>query len=267
MNGVPEPAEHAQALAGDAAAAGGANAADHAGAGAVAEAGAEAGPALQAAAPDRAGERIARRGRMREFQDGLMERMRVARTGVDTRINRLGVEIGEDRWLIDLQEAGELVPLGAITPVPLTHDWFLGMTNMRGNLVSVIDFARFQGGASTPLTRECRILAFAPSLSFNSAILVSRVLGLRDIAPMTVLERPDGDASTAAAVSTDASTDASIEAPAAMPATLSMASLPAAAHFAAPWAAQSWLDDQGQRWTRLDLSVVVRDPRFLNVGS
>lgn len=175
-------------------------------------------------------DRAARRGRMREFQDGLMERMRLAQSGVDTRIKRLAVQAGSGHWLIDLPDAGELVPLTAITPVPLTHDWFLGMTNIRGNLVSVIDFSRFEGGPATALGRDCRILAFAPALSHNSAILVSRVLGLHDVANMTPLPDragEDGDSS---------------------------------------WSSEAWTDGQGQLWNRLDLSRVVRDPRFLNVG-
>src|SRR3954447_26348291 len=90
--------------------------------------------------PDTAG----RRTRLREFQAQLVDRMQAARSGVDTRVNQLGVMIGQSRWLLNLQEAGEIVPASSITPVPLTRDWFLGLANIRGNLISVIDFGRFQ---------------------------------------------------------------------------------------------------------------------------
>jgi twitching motility protein PilI len=135
-------------------------------------------------------DRGARRSRLRDFQDGLMERLAAARSGVDSRVNQLGIEVGGDHWLVELKDVGEIVPVTAITPVPLTHDWFLGLANIRGNLFSVIDFARFQGGAPTPLTRDCRIMALAPGLSFNSAILVSRVAGLRNGARMRLQETP-----------------------------------------------------------------------------
>lgn len=171
---------------------------------------------------------LARRTRLREFQTQLVERMHAARSGVDTRVNQLGVMIGQARYLLSLKEAGEIVSVGSITEVPLTQDWFLGLLNVRGNLISVIDFARFQGHAPTPIDKECRIVSFAPSLSFNCGLLVSRVLGLRNVAQMEL----------------QATSDAA----------------------AAPWSAQRYLDQDAQVWTELNLALVVQDQQFLHVG-
>jgi twitching motility protein PilI len=172
---------------------------------------------------------VGRRTRLREFQAQLVERMQAARSGVDTRVNQLGVMIGSSRWLLSLQEAGEIVSVGSITPVPLTHDWFLGLANIRGNLISVVDFARFQGLAPTPIDKDCRIVAFAPGLSFNSGLLVSRVMGLRNIAEME----------------------------------LQPAELDANAH---GWSAKRYVDRESQVWNELNLSMVVQDTQFLHVG-
>lgn len=170
----------------------------------------------------------ARRTRLREFQAQLVERMQTARSGEDTRVNQLGVMIGESRWLLNLQTAGEIVSVGSITPVPLTQPWFLGLTNIRGNLISVIDFARFQGHAPTTIDKDSRIVAFGPALSFNSALLVSRVLGLRNVAEM----QPQAE-------SDDQTT---------------------------PWASKRYTDQESQVWTELDLSSVIQNPQFLHVG-
>jgi twitching motility protein PilI len=172
---------------------------------------------------------VGRRTRLREFQAQLVERMQAARSGVDTRVNQLGVMIGSNRWLLSLQEAGEIVSVGAITQVPLTHDWFLGLSNIRGSLISVIDFARFQGYAPTAIDKDCRIVAFAPGLSFNSGLLVSRIMGLRNIAEMEL--QPDS-----------AITDG------------------------APWSATRYVDRESQVWVELNLSLIVQDPKFLYVG-
>ncbi|MDB5796713.1 MAG: pilI [Paucimonas sp.] len=169
-----------------------------------------------------------RRTRLREFQAQLVERMQAARAGADTRVNQLGIEIGAQRWLVNLAHAGELTPVGGITPVPLTKDWFLGVTNLRGNLVSVIDLARFLGGAPTVPGKESRILAFAPALNFNAALLVTRVLGLRNMAQMQAQ--------------------------------------PLARAEPLPWSQDRYVDAEGQHWQQLDLSVVIRDPAFLQVG-
>jgi twitching motility protein PilI len=170
----------------------------------------------------------ARRTRMREFQTQLVERMQAARTGVDARVSQLGVMIGQRRCLLSLQEAGEIVSVGAITKVPLTHNWFLGLSNIRGNLISVIDFAQFQGQGASLIDKESRIVAFAPALSFNCGLLVTRVLGLRNVADMELQLNSDPGA--------------------------------------AQWSGQHYVDRDSQAWTELNLSLVVQDPLFLHVG-
>jgi twitching motility protein PilI len=168
-----------------------------------------------------------RRMRLREFQAQLVERMQAAKSGAQAQANQLGVMIGQTRWLLNLQEAGEIVSVGTITKVPLTQDWFLGLTNIRGNLISVVDIARFQGMASTPIEKDSRIVAFASSLQFNSGLLVSRVMGLRNTAEM---KQSDANAS------------------------------------ASPWSSASYVDRDSQLWRELDLSLIVQDPQFLHVG-
>lgn len=169
-----------------------------------------------------------RRTRLREFQTQLVERMQAVASGAVGQASQLGVMIGQTRWLLKLEEAGEIVSVGAITKVPLTQDWFLGLTNIRGNLISVIDFAHFCGMPQTPIDKESRIVAFAPSLAFNSGLLVSRVMGLRNVADMEPHAGSGMDET--------------------------------------PWSARHYLDRESQFWTELDLSLIVQDPRFLHVG-
>lgn len=171
----------------------------------------------------------ARRTRLREFQAQLVERMHAATTDAHTNSRQLGVMIGQTRFLLNLQEAGEIVSVGAICRVPLTQQWFLGLTNIRGNLISVVDIGQFLGLTPTPVDKESRIVAFAPSLSFNSGLLVSRVMGLRNVAEMVPQQGQDS-ASQA-------------------------------------WAAHRYLDRESQIWTELNLSLIVQDPLFLQVGA
>src|SRR6478736_2694271 len=105
--------------------------------------------------------------RLREFQAQLVERMQAARSGAAVQASMLGLMIGETRWLLDLPEAGEIVPFTGVAPVPLTKPWYLGLTNIRGNLVGIIDFAQFCGTAPTQIDKESRIVSFSPALAVN----------------------------------------------------------------------------------------------------
>jgi twitching motility protein PilI len=168
----------------------------------------------------------ARRQRMRDFQSQLAARMQEARTGLSVQTRQLGLQIGPEHTLLSLREAGEIVTVGTIAPVPLTQPWFLGLVNVRGNLVSVVDLAQWCGHGVTVIDKQSRIIAFGPSLSFNGAVLVSRVMGLRDIAAMTLHSDP---------VNHDA--------------------------------ACLYRDADGIVWRQLDVSALIADPQFLQVGS
>jgi twitching motility protein PilI len=130
-----------------------------------------------------------RRSRLRQYQVQLLERMQAARSGAAEGGRELGVLLGGRLCLLDLTQISEIVPLQPVTPVPLTQEWYLGLTNIRGHLTGVIDLARYQGqapGDSAPSER--RLITFAPGLGFNCALQVERVLGLRKLADMTQLD-------------------------------------------------------------------------------
>jgi twitching motility protein PilI len=177
-------------------------------------------------APDRA----ARRARLRDYQAHLVDRMRAARSGAGSHVNQLAVVIGGSRFLLDLKQAGEIMTIAPIMPVPLTRDWFLGLSSVRGNLIGIIDLALFQGQGPTTIDKDSRIVAFAPALGFNCGLLVSRVLGLRSSVDMTLKNQP---------VLADNSS----------------------------WLARQYVDREAQDWTELDLSLITQDSRFLHVGS
>lgn len=144
-------------------------------------------PSGAAARPDAAG----RRTRLRQYQVQLLERMQAARSNTGARVNQLGVMIGGERFLLDLTQAGEIVPLAPITEVPLTQPWYLGLANIRGNLVGVIDLARYLDQLDTAMGADSRIVTFAAGLGFNCGLLVARVYGLRHAGEME--REPSGD--------------------------------------------------------------------------
>lgn len=126
-----------------------------------------------------------RRSRLRQYQVQLLERMQAAKSGATESGRELGVLIGGRPCLLDLTQISEIVPLQPVTPVPLTHDWYLGLANIRGHLTGIIDLARYrQQAPGDAAPSERRLITFAPGLGFNCALQVERVLGLRKLAGM-----------------------------------------------------------------------------------
>ncbi len=165
---------------------------------------------------------------LREFQVRLSERLRQA-ASAPPQSARLGVQVGDRNLLVGLSEVGEIVALpGEITPVPLTHDWFRGLVNLRGSLYGVSDLARLEGREAAPMTKSTRLLAFAPRLGLNAAIVVDRMLGLQNDTTLTETESDEADT-------------------------------PA-------WLGREWRDAEGRRWTELRLEELAGDERFLAVN-
>jgi len=168
---------------------------------------------------------------LRDFQERLSERLRQASASPDLAA-RLGLMIGQQRWLVDLSEAGEIVPVpDAIVPVPLTRDWLLGLVNLRGTLFTVVDLLRLSQAGTTEPGKESRLLALAARLNFNSSILVTRMLGLRNVASMNVVDEP---------------------APAGQP--------------RPEWIGRTMVDGEGNRWSELSLARLAASNEFLMVG-
>jgi twitching motility protein PilI len=169
---------------------------------------------------------MARRTNLREFQERVAARIAAAsaRSHADA---RLGVEAG-GRWLLPLAAAGEVLALSELTPVPLTRPWFRGMVSVRGNLFAVTDLAAFAGGAPVVLTAQAKLILVGRPHGGNAALLVSRVLGLRNLADFAAEEEQAGTAS---------------------------------------WRSALYRDAAGAQWRELDPASLLRAPEFLQIAA
>lgn len=121
---------------------------------------------------------MARRISLREFQESLAKRLAEAQSS--TRRSYLGVQAGDENWLIQLGDSGEILPVPPLARVPLTQRWFAGIANVRGTLYGVVDLSAFHGGRPTTPTGAARLVLIGAKHGINSALLVNRALGLRD---------------------------------------------------------------------------------------
>lgn len=169
---------------------------------------------------------MAKKISLREFQEHLAARL-VGASG-QSAAGLLGIQSGADYWLVNLSDSGEIVPLTPLTAVPLTKPWFAGIANIRGNLYSVADFSAFQGKDPTPQNAGSRLLLVGTRHGTNAALLVTRMLGLRNIEALT----------------------------------------PAPAEADAPvWARESYTDNEGRRWKMLNVRELLADDAFMEIGA
>lgn len=122
---------------------------------------------------------MSKRFNLREFQQGLLDRMQVqAESG--EQITTLGVVIGHSNWLVDMEDISEVLSLPKITTVPLTKGWYCGVANVRGNIFSITDLGAFMDCGATTHDAQSRILLLGQKFNSNVGLLVKKVLGLRN---------------------------------------------------------------------------------------
>jgi twitching motility protein PilI len=168
---------------------------------------------------------MADRVSLRDYQRDLVERLRSTAGGHIA--SKLGMQAGGESWLVDLADAGEVVPVPEISPVPLTRMWFKGVASIRGNLYSVVDFPAFLGGTAVTVGDQARLLLIGARFRMGSALLIDQSLGLRN--PERLRLRAGAPRS--------------------------------------PWLRAEYDDVDGRVWKELDMAQLVRHPVFLMVAS
>jgi twitching motility protein PilI len=163
---------------------------------------------------------------LREFQTRLAEKLKAAEMAGGA-ASKLGFVAGGRHWLVNLDQINEVVTVPALTGVPWTKPWFVGVASVRGALYGCVDLAAYLGLADPLPPGEARVLLAHPRFGVNAALRVERALGLRGIADL-VPEPAEVDA--------------------------------------APWQAARWHDRDGQLWTEISLERLVTAPAYLEAG-
>lgn len=70
----------------------------------------------------------------------------------------VGYRIGKRRLASGFDEVVEILPMPAVTPVPGAQPWMLGVANIRGNLLPIVDLKQFLEGERTVLHESQRVL-------------------------------------------------------------------------------------------------------------
>lgn len=111
-----------------------------------------------------------------------------------------------------------------ITPVPGAKDWVVGLVNVRGNLLPMMDLQRFFGAKPVVRSKSARLLV-SRDRQVNTGLLVPAVLGMRQFSLR------------------DRLTDVRLEGP------------------AAPFVQEAFRVD-GQYWPIFNVRALLNDPAF-----
>jgi twitching motility protein PilI len=90
----------------------------------------------------------------------------------------VGYRIGSHYLASQFGEVVEIITVPAITAVPGGQSWLLGVSNVRGSLLPVVDLKQFLEGERTVLHESQRALVLRQA-GGNVAVLIDELLGQR----------------------------------------------------------------------------------------
>lgn len=91
----------------------------------------------------------------------------------------LAFRIGDDELVCSTDRVYESLPMPRITRVPGTKPFILGLANVRGNLITVIDLGCYLDGNPTPISGGTRLLS-ATLRGRPVGLMVDEVYGQRN---------------------------------------------------------------------------------------
>jgi twitching motility protein PilI len=126
---------------------------------------------------------------LRQYQESILARLDNALHDDAVRHKTfLGIGVGAIRMLVDMQQVSEVLPVPDVYPAPNSRQWFLGTTNVRGNLYAMSDFAAFLrelgmdiGANPESKKNELRMLLLQAEVAANTSLLIDRLIGLRSL--------------------------------------------------------------------------------------
>ncbi len=119
-----------------------------------------------------------------ELLQELERRSRIALAGKDsgevpTEWVGVGFRIGEEQFVASRDEVREVLMLpDTITRVPGAKRWILGVANLRGHLLPLIDLKLYLGSGRTPLRRVSRVIS-VNHRDVPAGLVVDEVIGFR----------------------------------------------------------------------------------------
>lgn len=90
----------------------------------------------------------------------------------------IAFSLGQTRLLAPLGEVIEILTIPGLSRIPGVKPWVLGIANVRGNLLPIMDLAGYLHGSNTVMHKRSRVLVMNYNGVF-AGLLVDNVTGLR----------------------------------------------------------------------------------------
>lgn len=99
----------------------------------------------------------------------------------------VGFRIGESRLITPMSDVKEILDLPEVTDVPGVQSWVVGIANVRGSLLPILDMKGFLLGDDIKQRRKGRVIVI-DYMGINTGLVVEEVYGMRHFSETDVAD-------------------------------------------------------------------------------
>lgn len=100
--------------------------------------------------------------------------------------------LGDELFAIRASAISEVMAPPAITPLPKAPAWLIGIANLRGAILSIVNLARLCGKKTTTASPKTKIIVLKPQMPVPTlAFPVDRLSEMITLSPQDIKSAPD----------------------------------------------------------------------------
>ena len=90
----------------------------------------------------------------------------------------VGFRFGDDKLIADMREVAEILDVPEYTKVPCVKSWVVGIANVRGSLLPIMDLNGYMLGTDMSQRKRGRLIVINYQ-GFSTGLLVDEIYGMR----------------------------------------------------------------------------------------
>ncbi|MFK7815681.1 MAG: chemotaxis protein CheW [Gammaproteobacteria bacterium] len=91
----------------------------------------------------------------------------------------LAFQLGDHKYIIPIADVSEVLAVDAITSIPRSPTWLVGISNVRGNLITLLDIHEFVFGEPMQDKYDTRRMLLIKQESHYYGLIIDSIIGMK----------------------------------------------------------------------------------------
>lgn len=91
----------------------------------------------------------------------------------------LAFQLGDHKYIIPIADVSEVIAVEALTTIPRSPTWLVGISNVRGNLITLLDIHEFVFGVPMQDKYESKRMLLVKQETHHYGLIIDSIIGMK----------------------------------------------------------------------------------------